>query len=160
MFHTTLIEILPAPRYDGWYRGRAEHDLMTVKHIYIAFIIPPLLSWPPLHCLEHRGLMQTCRLCLRSTARGPAGEIKKDVAPQSEHKFISDQLGWSWKTRWDWNITQLPPVTCSLSGNKGQVECCQDRNWNTSLDGVPRSVLLLEYLFMTSENFNRDCENL
>lgn len=100
---------------------------MTVKHIYIAFIISSCSAGLCLHCLEHPRLMQTCRLCLCSTARGPAGEIKKDVAPQSEHKFISEQLGWSWRTCWDWNIIQLLPVTGSLSGAKGQVECCHVR---------------------------------
>lgn len=108
-------------------RGRAEQDFMTVKHIYITFIISPLLGWP-LPALPGASRanadMQAVSLFHCS---GPAGEIKKDVALQSERKFISDQLGWSWKTCWDWNITQLLLATCSLSGTKGQVECCHGR---------------------------------
>lgn len=42
---------------------------MTDKHIYITSITFPWWRWPPLHCLEHQGLMQARGLCVCSTAR-------------------------------------------------------------------------------------------
>lgn len=66
---------------------------------------------------------------------GSAGEIKEHVALQSEHRSISNQLGWSRETCWDWNITQLLPETYFEVVISVRLNVVTTENCNTNLHG-------------------------
>lgn len=147
---------------------------MSISTLHPSF---SLARWPPLALPGASRANAEKRAVSLFHCSGSAGEIKERVALQSEHRFISNQLGWSWETCWDWNITQLLPVTYFQVVIRVSLTVVTTENCNTNLHGgdwksflylifiyftyiyIYITFVIFLYFFICSWSFHQDCEN-